>query len=154
MTGDRIVYTKLKKMRIFFPGLRFICIYIFETNLQSMLHKKLEAWKKAMDLSVEIFHITDRFPISERYGLSSQMRRCSVSVPSNISEGAARKSTKELIHFLYISLASLTELETQLLVSERLGFLKETDSVLFSEITQVRRLIQASIRNLKIKLNK
>src|SRR5210317_816872 len=111
-----------------------------------MLHKKLDSWKKSIDLSVEVFRITETFPPSERYGLSRQMRRCSISVPSNISEGAARKSTRELIHFLYISLASLTELETQLIVSERLGFLRKSDSFLFDEITQIRRLIQASIR--------
>ena len=119
-----------------------------------MLHKKLEAWKKSVDLSIEIFRVTEKFPATERYGLCRQMRKCSISVPSNISEGAARKSTKELIQFQYISLASLTELETQLIVSERLGFLLKQDVNLFDEITQIRRLIQSSIRKLEIKVAK
>jgi len=117
-----------------------------------MLHKNLDAWKRSIELCIEVYRITSKFPLTEKYGLCQQMRRASISIPSNISEGAARKSTKELIHFQYISLGSLMELETQLIVSLRLGFLKECDSVLFDEITQIRRLIQASIRNLEQKL--
>lgn len=75
-----------------------------------------------MDLVEIIYDLTKSFPTEERYGLKSQMRRCAVSVPSNISEGAARKGNKEYIQFLYISLGSLSELETQLLISIRLKY--------------------------------
>ena len=83
-----------------------------------MDHKKLDVWKYSMDLVVHVYKITSNFPKSEVYGLTSQMRRCAVSVPSNIAEGAARNSNKEYNRFLAIALGSLSELETQLLIAE------------------------------------
>jgi four helix bundle protein len=77
-----------------------------------MDHKDLDVWKRSMDLVVKVYQITKLFPDTEKYGLTSQMRRAAVSIPSNITEGAARKGDKEFIQFLYISIGSLSELET------------------------------------------
>ena len=82
-------------------------------------HKDLIVWKKSMDLVQITYEFSTNYPDSEKFGLISQMRRAAVSVPSNIAEGAARNSTKEYIRFLYIALGSLSELETQILISTR-----------------------------------
>ena len=83
-------------------------------------HKDLDIWKLGIDLVKKIYILTDSFPLSERYGLSSQMQRCAVSIPSNIAEGSARQSKKEYIQFLYIALGSLSELETQLIICKEI----------------------------------
>ncbi|MEP1095762.1 MAG: four helix bundle protein [Cyclobacteriaceae bacterium] len=88
--------------------------------------KKLDVWEKSMKLAEEVYSITNQFPDGEKYGLTSQMRRCSVSIPSNIAEGAGRNGDKEFANFLSISLGSAFELETQLLLSARLKFVEET----------------------------
>ena len=80
-------------------------------------HKDLDVWKKSMDLVERVYRRTERFPDSEKYGLTNQIRRCAVSVSSNIAEGAARNTDKEFVQFCYIALGSLSELETQLLFS-------------------------------------
>jgi len=82
-------------------------------------HYKLEAWKNAMDLVDEIYRISRDFPTEEKFGLTSQMRRAAISVPSNLAEGAARKSKAEFANFVNISKGSLSELETQLIISKR-----------------------------------
>lgn len=79
-----------------------------------------------MKLAEKVYNITNQFPDREKYGLISQMRRCSVSIPSNIAEGAGRNGDKEFVNFLSISLGSAFELETQLLLSVRLKFVDET----------------------------
>ena len=81
-----------------------------------MSHKNLDAWQKAMDMAELIYKVTESLPKEERFGLISQMRRSVVSIPSNIAEGATRHSNKEYIQFLYISLGSASELETQILL--------------------------------------
>ena len=90
-------------------------------------HKDLDVWKESMNLAKEVYKLTERFPREEIFGLTSQMRRAAVSIPSNIAEGAARKSDKEFIQFLHVSLGSLAEVETQLLLSRELGFLKNEE---------------------------
>jgi four helix bundle protein len=89
-------------------------------------HKDLEIWKLGIDLVEVVYSVTGTFPKDEIYGLAAQMRRAAVSIPSNISEGAARNSKKEFIQFLYISLASLGELETQFVIAERLKYIDAT----------------------------
>jgi four helix bundle protein len=84
-------------------------------------HKDLNVWKESMTLAKEVYRLTKNFPKEETFGLVSQMRRAAVSIPSNIAEGAARNSNKEFIQFLHVSLGSLAELETQLLLSKELG---------------------------------
>ncbi len=84
-------------------------------------YKDLVVWQKAIDLTVAVYQLTKQFPKEELFGLVSQMRRASVSIASNIAEGEGRKSKKEFAHFLGISLGSKAELETQLLLCERVG---------------------------------
>ena len=105
-----------------------------------MDHKDLDVWKKGMDLVEKIYFISNSFPDSERFGLTSQIRRAAVSIPSNIAEGAGRKSDKELLQFISIALGSLAELETQYLISIRLKYLEEDKSVL-SLIVEERKLL-------------
>ncbi|MFH1536188.1 MAG: four helix bundle protein [Patescibacteria group bacterium] len=90
-------------------------------------YKELIVWQKSFLLTKMVFKVTANFPKSEIYGLSSQMRRCSVSIPSNIAEGNARGHKKEYLQFLRTSFASGAELETQLLLSKELGFINESD---------------------------
>ena len=98
-----------------------------------------------MNLVEMVYRVTAGFPKSEVFGLASQLRRCAVSVPSNIAEGAARNSTRELIQFLSISCGSLSELETQLELSMRLGYLApDTDTI--KQTNRVGRLVRA-LRN-------
>lgn len=104
-----------------------------------------------MALVEMIYTLTDTFPPDERFGLVSQMRRSAVSVPSNIAEGAARKSTKELIQFLSVSVGSLAELDTQLALSVRLGFLA-SDGQIHSKVDEVSALALALIESLRRKL--
>lgn len=89
--------------------------------------KQIKAWQLADNLTVEIYGVTRNFPKDEIYGLVSQMRRAAVSVAANISEGAARKTKKDFLHFLNISQASLCELEYYLHLTERLGYLQPQD---------------------------
>jgi four helix bundle protein len=96
-------------------------------------HHQLQAWQIAMRLAREAYEFTQGFPREELYGLKSQIRRAAVSVPSNIAEGAARAGTKEFLHFLSIARASMSELETQLILSHELGFADEKS---FNSITQ------------------
>jgi len=77
-------------------------------------HKELDVWKTSVELVTEVYVATKTFPKEELYGLTNQLRRAAVSVPSNIAEGAARQTTKEFVQFLYISLGSVAEVETQL----------------------------------------
>jgi len=105
-----------------------------------MDHKDLEVWKKSMDLVVKVYQITKLFPDTEKYGLTSQMRRAAVSIPSNIAEGASRKGDKEFIQFLYISIASLSELETQYLIAIRLEFIPKEDAFTL-QLMEVKKLL-------------
>jgi len=113
-------------------------------------HKDLDVWKKAMGLARLVYDETRKFPASEAYGLTSQMRRAAVSVPSNIAEGAARGGSKEFIRFLRIALGSLAELETQIILSADLGFVKETEGLL-KEGEDARRLILGLVRHLEFR---
>ena len=105
-----------------------------------MDHKDLDVWKKSMDLVVKVYQITQLFPDTEKYGLRSQMRRAAISIPSNIAEGAARKGDKELMQFLYISIGSLSELETQYLIAIRLEFVIKEETF-ESQMIEVKKLL-------------
>jgi len=93
--------------------------------VRSRKHHDLRVWQRAMDLVEEIYKITALFPKDELYALTNQMRRAAVSVPSNIAEGAARNGSKEFLYFLSIARGSLSELETQLQIAVRLGYMKK-----------------------------
>lgn len=88
-------------------------------------HYKLEAWKNAMDLVDKIYNVSKDFPLEEKFGLTSQMRRAAISVPSNLAEGAARKSNSEFANFINIAKGSLSELETQLIISKRQNYIED-----------------------------
>lgn len=90
-------------------------------------YRDLVVWQEGMELALALYLATEAFPKHELYGLVSQMRRCSVSIPSNIAEGHARSSTLDYLRHLSITVGSLAELETQLLLSKELGYLKEND---------------------------
>ena len=105
-----------------------------------MDHKELDVWKKGMELVEKIYDFSKTFPDSERFGLTSQIRRSAISIPSNIAGGTGRKSDKELLQFISIALGSLAELETQYLISIRLKYLNEDKSVL-SLIVEERKLL-------------
>ena len=105
-----------------------------------MVHKNLDVWKKSMDLVEVTYKLTQQFPDTEKFGLTSQMRRSAVSIPSNIAEGAARKGDKELIQFLYIALGSISELETQYLIAVRLKFTNK-DEVIEGLLLDVKKML-------------
>lgn len=103
-----------------------------------------------MDLCEDIYQITSSFPVSEIYGLTAQLKRAAVSIPSNIAEGASRNSTKEFIQFIYISNGSLSEIETQLELAVRLGFIQEK-KIPVESIKHIRSMLLGLIRSLKDK---
>jgi four helix bundle protein len=104
-------------------------------------HKDLDVWIKSIDLVTGIYKETNSFPKSELYGLTSQVRRSAVSIPSNIAEGAARTSTKEFSYFLSITLGSIAELETQLMISRNLNYIQsEIFDLLEKEIISIRKM--------------
>lgn len=115
-------------------------------------HKDLDIWKRGIQLVEEIYKASAGFPREELYGLTSQIKRAAVSYPSNIAEGAARFSKKEFIQFLYISLGSLSEVETQVIIAERLGYL-ETNRLL-EEVEVLRRMTLNFIKYHKSKGSK
>ena len=90
-------------------------------------HKDLEVWKRAVELVTQVYQLTQAFPKDEVYGLTSQLRRSAVSIPSNIAEGAARQFNKEYIQFLYVALGSLMELETQMIIAKNLNFISASE---------------------------
>lgn len=92
-------------------------------------HHDLEVWREALDLVEAVYRVTASFPPDERFGLTSQLRRAAVSVPSNIAEGSARRSRAELLHFLHMARGSLAEIETQLQISRRLRYLGEDEAL-------------------------
>ena len=113
-------------------------------------HKNLDAWKVAMDLAKQVYQATNHFPPKEQFGLVSQMRRCAVSIPSNIAEGAARQGTKEFIHFLHIALGSCSELDTQIEIAMATNMADGNMlSVLQDETTRTMKLLSGLIRSLK-----
>jgi four helix bundle protein len=130
-------------------GKSFIYLLLIKRLLMKP-HKNLNAWIKSFEIVKDLYSITNSFPIEERFGLVSQIRRASVSVPVNIAEGAARKGKKEFIHFLHISLGSLTELDTLILLSVELGFIrKEESGLLLEKLDIIGKLIYGLIKKLE-----
>ncbi|MDK9700136.1 MAG: four helix bundle protein [bacterium] len=111
--------------------------------------KELRVWQNSIEFVVAIYRITDNFPKHELYSLTNQIRRAAVSVPSNIAEGHVRESLKEYLHHLSIAQASLSEVETQLIISLRLDYLNEID---FSQMESDIRLIEKQLRTLRSSL--
>ena len=110
-------------------------------------HKNLDAWKNGIELTVNTYRLTDQLPEAEKFGLTSQMRRAAVSIASNIAEGAARNTTKEFIQFLHTAQASLSELDTQVIICKHLGYfpdnaLKSYDEQMENESKLISGLIK------------
>jgi four helix bundle protein len=112
--------------------------------------KDLVVWQRAMDLVTEVYKVSDAFPKREVYSLTDQVRRAAVSVPSNIAEGQAHYNPREFLHFLRHSAGSLAELETQLVIAERLGYV-EHQSVegLLQRVHEVGRILNGLIASLR-----
>ena len=120
---------------------------------KEMTHKDLKVWQNSIDLVVSVYKLTQSFPTQELYGLTSHIRKTAISIPSNISEGAGRDHTKDYIRFLYISLGSLAELETQALISNKLRYTsKEEFNEIEKKIIGIRIQLAHLIKVLKKKL--
>ena len=113
-------------------------------------HKDLKVWQESMDLVTEIYRLSDCFPENEKYGLISQIRRCAISIPSNIAEGCARKGNRELLQYLYVSLGSLAELETQYEIAQNLKYIKESEEIR-NKIIFIRIMLSNLIKSIKNK---
>ena len=113
-------------------------------------YRDLIAWRKAMDLVTEIYRVTQFFPRDELYGLTNQLRRAAVSVPSNIAEGQARFSRKEFHHFLSHARGSLVEIETQMTIAQNLGYLSPNQTQpLFNRASELGRVLNGLIASIK-----
>jgi four helix bundle protein len=119
--------------------------------MKSNSYKDLRVWQKGLDLVIEAYNLTEKFPQTEIYGLTSQMRRAAVAVPSNIAEGQKRGHQKEFLRFLYIAYSSGAELETQIEICKRLPKLKNLDYTNFELLLQeTMKMLNVLISTLKI----
>jgi four helix bundle protein len=118
--------------------------------MQVKSYQDLQVWKHGMRLALSIYKLTSQFPDQERFGLISQMRRCAVSVPSNIAEGHARLSTREYIRHVSIALGSIAELETQLYLAKELRYATDGDAkALLENTSQLGRQLRSLVKSLK-----
>ena len=115
-------------------------------------YKDLKVWQKSYKLCLEIYRITTKFPKEEKYGLTSQIRRSVVSIPSNIAEDYGRKTTKDYIRMLYVSYGSVCELETQILLAGDLDLIEKVElGTLKKDIAEIERMLKALIKSLESK---
>ena len=115
-------------------------------------HHNLDAWKKSVDFVVATYKMTEAFPKEEKFGLTSQIRRAAVSIPANIAEGAARKSDKEFLQFLSIAQGSASEVETEMLIAHRLGYLaKQEYELMEASLDDIGRMLTGLSNHLKRK---
>ncbi len=111
-------------------------------------YKELKIWKKAVLLATDTYKATSTYPKSELYGITSQMRRCAVSISSNIAEGAGRSTYKDFVHFLHIANGSSYELETQLIISKNLGYLHVNKfDLLIDSLVEIQKMLYTLIKN-------
>jgi four helix bundle protein len=108
-------------------------------------HHRLIAWQEAIELVTDIYEITSNFPRDELYGLTAQMRRAAISVPSNIAEGAARMGNRDFARFLVTARSSLSELDTQLTIAERLGYVSG-DGSMRERMNRIFRLLAGLLK--------
>lgn len=112
-------------------------------------HKDLDVWKKSIDFVTIIYKTTESFPKSEIYGLTSQIRRSAVSIPSNIAEGSTRKNKTEFKQFLYIALSSAAELETQIIIANNLNYINVNEfESLLEKLYTISRMTQGLIKTI------
>lgn len=118
--------------------------------MDSRQHRKLDVWKMAMDFVKEIYQVTESFPKSEIYGLTSQMRRSAISIPSNLAEGAARKGGKEFKQFLNIAQGSISELDTQIDLALMLNLIeKDLYDTLIDRLNVISKMLYGLSRSIK-----
>ena len=116
----------------------------------SQSYKDLQVWQKSIAVCTQVYKVCERFPRSELYGLSDQMKRAAVSVPSNIAEGQARQHLGEFLQFLSVANASLAELDTQRIIATSLNFIDADDSNrLDQDITEIRKMLYVLRASLK-----
>jgi four helix bundle protein len=116
-------------------------------------HKDLDVWRKSIEMVTKVYKLTRNFPKEELYGLTSQIRRAAVSVPSNIAEGSGRNSIKELLQFLYYATGSLSELETQLIIAHNLDYLdNEQKQDIDIMVGDIFKMLSRLIQSLKAKV--
>ena len=116
--------------------------------------RKLEVWRRAYDLTLHVYQATRTMPAEEKYGLVSQMRRCSVSIPANIAEGCGRETKADLKRFLHIAMGSASELECQLLLAADLDFMNShTANELIEHLTTTKKMLNALIVRIKAEIN-
>jgi len=115
-----------------------------------MEHKKLDVWNKSIELVAEIYNLTKSFPKEEVYGITQQIRRSAVSIPSNIAEGSARKGDVETIQFFYIAIGSIAELETQLIISQKIGYIESVED-LCRKLLEIKQMTLGLIKYLRNK---
>ena len=116
-------------------------------------HERLDVWKKAIEFVIAVYKATDHFPKEERFGLTSQLRRAAVSIPANIAEGAGRKSLREFAHFLSTSQGSASEVDTELLIAHRLGYLDNSKYLELCAFDEIGRMLTGLCHHLQRRIN-
>jgi four helix bundle protein len=114
-------------------------------------HHDLEVWKTSMELAIDLYSLTEKFPSHEKFGLISQIRRAGVSIPANIAEGAARNSAKDFRYYITVALGSAAEIETQLEIAFRLGYLERKDNEL-QLLSQIRKMLVGLRKSIELKM--
>jgi len=115
-------------------------------------HYSLDVWKRSVDFAETIYRLTANFPRAEEYGLKSQLRRAAVSIPCNIAEGAARQTKKEFVQFLYIAAGSASEVDTQLEIAVRLGYVdRNRKGVIGGDLENISKMISGLVRSIRTK---
>lgn len=119
----------------------------YDAAMLRLPYRKLQIWQKSKDLTKVVYALTRTFPAEELYGLTTQLRRCAVSVPSNIAEGSQRRTNREFVNFLHIARGSLAELETQLIIASDLAYLSKQDfAVVLSSLQELKRMLHVFTR--------
>ncbi len=111
-------------------------------------YERLEVWQRAMDLVVAVYTLASSLPAEERFALADQIRRSAVSIPSNIAEGSARAGKKEFLQYLYVALGSAAELDTQIQIAQKVGYIQDATKIR-EDITTVKKMLNAFISSLK-----
>ncbi len=115
-----------------------------------MKHEDLDVWKKGIDIVTEIYKITAAFPPEEIYGITNQIRRAAVSIPSNIAEGCARFSNKETLKFISVAVGSVTELQTQFIIAQNLDYISDNSEIL-NKLEEIKKMLIGLSKYLKDK---
>jgi four helix bundle protein len=117
---------------------------------KSRSYRDLDVWKLAIEIVKDIYRVTEKFPPAELFGLTTQLRRAAISIPSNIAEGQGRNSSKEFRQFLAIALGSLAEVETQLIIASEIGYLASSEPTkLLADLDTIRKMIKSLSGSLK-----